>query len=180
MELCPLCAYDDNITTTDLGAGLTEYRCSGHNPPHTWTHLVSPFKPQKGDASDGSGLAAELGMYDDLPQLIGSDPGWIEYGIVERRFREAYPESFAAVTDRYPHHEQGHHGYTASMYIAMILGALRDRGVVVSMGKPGKATGYWSYNTGVHYWARPPGPPTEELITYESWATAAGRDPSRA
>lgn len=169
------------VTMVDLGAGLTEYRCSApvHATHYVWTRLRTRFAPLPADSSEGSGLAAELGMYETLPELIAGDEPWIEYGILERRFREEHPGAFAAVLDRYPHREHGHHGYTASMYIAMILGALRDRGSVMSMGKPGPATGYWSYNGSVHYWARPPGPPTDDMLTYAEWAQSTGRDPQR-
>jgi hypothetical protein len=42
----------------------------------------------------------------------------------------------------------------------------------------GPATGYWSYNVGISYWALPPGPGRDEVLTYVEFAEREGLDPS--
>lgn len=183
MEPCPLCGDDEDVVAVDLGGGLLEYPCqrTRHDGgAFVWTRVSAQLGAPDRDAREGTGLAAELGMYDDLPQCLIAGEPWVEYGIVERRYREAWPDAFAKVVERYGHSDRQHkRRYTASAYTAMILGALRDRGRVVSMGRPGPATGFWSYNSTVHYWALPPGPPTNTMLTYEQWTRAHGRDPAQ-
>jgi hypothetical protein len=79
----------------------TLHGVAGRRRPHpdggafAWTEMSAQLRPPDRDASEGSGLASELGMYDDLPGCLNPGEPWVEYGIVERRYRDAHPDAFA-------------------------------------------------------------------------------------
>lgn len=190
MEVCPLCGDDydvapDAVPSGDAGVGLRPFRCShrSHGPDgYVW--LAAPLGLSGKGSSGGAelGLAEELGLYEILPALLVADEPWVEYGIVERRLREAEPEVFAELVERYGHIEtHGSKTYTASAFIARTLGDLTrpPRGSRVARCGTGPATGFWSYNERVFYWALPPGPSSKTQLTFADWATGRGWDPSR-
>jgi hypothetical protein len=48
----------------------------------------------------------------------------------------------------------------------------------VVVGQERNATGYWAYNSSISYWALPPAPPVDHVLTYTDYATAIGLDPN--
>ena len=73
-------------------------------------------------------------------------------------------------------HTSGTAALSVSAFLAGTLGRLWSRGVVV--GQERNATGYWTYNSSISYWALPPAPPEDHVLTYIDYATDIGLDPS--
>jgi hypothetical protein len=117
------------------------------------------------------------GVTDELlePLLACVRPGepFVEYGVVEHRFRLDYPALFAAhVADR-GHVMLAPKVATASgVRFGVALGRLARTGELVS--KYGPATGAWSYNGQVTYWARPPAPGGADL-SWQAYCASLGR-----
>jgi hypothetical protein len=176
-QVCQLCALDDFVSAVPLGPEAFQYTCtySKKHPtgkPHTWEGTAEePFK----NSPESEGPAADLGMLEALPACIHEGEAWVEYGVVEHRYAKLNPDAFEELRQRYGHRVLGptispHH--TASAYIARVLGMLRDRGVLAFYYA--KATGEWSYNGSISYWAKPPpGPPHSQRLTYEAYRASA-------
>lgn len=175
-QVCQKCALDDAVSWVPLGPGIFEYTCTNSRRhrdgmPHVWqgsayeTLTASP---------EAEGPAAELGMLDDLPQCVSPGEGWVEYGIVEDRYAKLNPQAFEALRQQYGHRVLGpvvNPRHTASVYIARVLAMLRDREILAM--NYGKATGEWSYNGTISYWAKPPpGPPKSQKLTYAEYKTS--------
>jgi hypothetical protein len=104
--------------------------------------------------------------------VVPGEP-FVEYGVVEYRFRMNHPDLFAAhVRDR------GHVmlapgvATASSVRFAATLGRLARTGELASVYGP--ATGAWSYNSQVTYWARPPAP-AGRRITWAAFCCELGR-----
>jgi hypothetical protein len=148
-----------------------EYTCERDHDgagPHVWQLTLDDVIVT--DEAD-PGVTAEL--LEPLSTCIGPDDPWLEYGIVEYRFRERYPELFLAhVRDR-GHRILGTRTATASsVRIGSALGQLARAGELIS--RYGPATGAWAPQD-LTYWARPPAPAT--TLTWADWCTQHGRDP---
>jgi hypothetical protein len=182
-EVCPFCATDEEVTSSPLGPGLVEYTCSRarRHPaqgPYSWQGRVIGAPALWEEEAEGP--ATELGMLDDLLACVEPGEPWLEYGIIERRYRERSPDEFEQLVQRWGHREDGRQRpYTASAYIGGVLAMLRRRNKLVSLPGGGPATAYWSYNAPASYWARPPGPPRQRLLTFVAWAREHGHDPQR-
>jgi len=160
---CTKCSRAEDVSYKRLPAKMVQYLCvNAHEGggEHTWIWSLSSMTL----TSEG-----EEGVTDELlePLLACVLPGepFVKYGVVEHRFRLANPELFVAhIKDR------GHvmHGTTQATATAVrftaTLGRLARAGELVSVYGP--ATGAWSYNTRVTYWARPPAPSG----AYVSWS----------
>lgn len=166
-RVCGLCGHTDSVTRAKLGPGVWEYRCSAHPD---WQLVVdASAKP----IPEWSGVMGELGLYDDLPNCVDPGEPFVEYGVVEYRYRSRFPDSWAKVRERYPYRDvDEYREYTASAFVAAALGRLEREGVLVK--RSGRATGYWSYNGEVSYWAR--ATDTEPIgdLTWNDFAAAAG------
>jgi hypothetical protein len=68
-------------------------------------------------------------------------------------------------------------GSSVSAFIAGALGKLAREGILAFHGD--RATGFWSYNGGIGYWALPPPPPTNQLFTWAEFAAMNGLDPQQ-
>lgn len=171
-RVCPMCGYDDDITVMPGDDDDTwAYTCLSDR--HTW--IVKAPTGIEGR----NGIMAELGLYDDLLRCLVSGESWVEHGIVEHRYKEAFPDVyFNELLPRYGHvATHGSKRYTASAFIASALGRLRVEGALVQSRGP--ATGFWHYNGSVSYWALPPGPGPEDRTTWESFARERGLDPKQ-
>jgi hypothetical protein len=117
------------------------------------------------DASGEDGIIADFGLYEDLLQCLAPAEPWLEYGIIEYRYRLAFPGKFKELI-----RERGHRHFpvgnkTASKLIGQALGILAERGLLTKhIG--GAGTGFWSYNDPSHWYALPPGPPLLKLVTW--------------
>src|SRR5581483_10281595 len=132
--VCQLCALDDYLSFTSLPDSAWQVICSGSShPPWTW---IATAEAKTLDV--GSGIAAELGVEDKLLQCLRNEGKYEEYGIVEYRFGVAHPKEYSELVDLYGHTAlPGAHRYTASAFLARILGLLLEYGEVGSVWGPG-------------------------------------------
>lgn len=164
-QVCPFHA-DEDVVGTRLNEGSYVFICdrsTGHTAPgpHTWMQAVEPP-----DMPELTGLAEELRLDIELPAAIAQCSGrWVEYGVVEAAYAEANPEDFARLVERYSHTAIAATRYSASAFIAATLGRLSRTGHVLFHGGP--ATGRWSYNGEISWWALAPEPAWEART---SWA----------
>jgi hypothetical protein len=143
-------------------------RTSKHAQPYKWTS--SDLAPTEDDAEPG--VMESLGLFDDLPHCLDKEEAFVEYGIVEYRYRTLRPEPFAQLLNAYGHHAiQVGRPYTTSSFLASALRILADRGELELRWGP--ATGFWSYNGTVSYWAVSPAG-TDKMWSWSSFADAKG------
>lgn len=170
-QVCPICGTDDDVRSVDLPSGETVYTCSRdrkHSPdPYSWTYddagTVRGY-PQEG-------LAPDLNLFEGISKCFHDGDGWLEYGIIEERFRELNPESFETLRRIYGHTIlDGPRKYSMSTYIARhVLSKLETLGELAWF--QGKPTGVWrTHNTDISYWARTPSPPRDQVKTYAEYA----------
>lgn len=169
IQVCPFHA-DEGVRGTPLHdeAGTTAFECQrrGHPRPGPWTWSSVPEPPSSMAAS---GLAAELGLHTELPAAIASHGGrWVEYGLVERAYARTQPEDFRRIVRTYGHNHLAPSQYTASAYLARTLGDLSRHGTVLF--RVGRATGRWSYNEAISYWAVSPEPDWNNRLSWEDAA----------
>ncbi len=168
-EVCPFHADEDvRGVLTAYGDGSLAFTCKrrGHplDGPHSWMRV-----PAVEAGPGGSGLAAELGLATELPAAVKTFAGrWVEYGLVERAYAMRRPADFARLVDRFGHTALKDKRNTASAFLARYLGSLAARGDVLY--HDGSATGRWSYNSRISWWAVAPRPDWEDDRL--SWAAA--------
>lgn len=163
---CPFHADEDVLgaLTADGTYSFTCERASGHPTPdpYSWLHDPTPAA----DAELG-GLAEELGLAVELPAALGTlGAGWFEYGLVERAYAHGHPADFRRMVERWGHTAEAPKRYTASAYIAGVLGRLATNGEVFY--RPGPGTGRWSYNGSISYWTLDPESDWEHRTTWVS------------
>ncbi|MGY1703548.1 hypothetical protein ACI79C_03165 [Geodermatophilus sp. SYSU D00697] len=160
-EVCPFHADEDvRGVPTGYGDGSLVFACTqrGHplGGPHTWLRV-----PEVEAGSGGSGLAAELGLSTELPAALKTFAGrWVEYGLVERAYAGRRPTDFARLVNRFGHTALADKGNTASAFLAGYLATMAKRGDILYHDGP--ATGRWSYNSKISWWAVGPPPHWED------------------
>ncbi len=170
IRTCPLCFSPDDVSYERMPDGVIAYSCERNhdgNGDHHWT-LASNEAGRSGLTEDG--VTDEL--LDPFSACVLTGEPWMEYGIIELRFRDAFPDLFRDhVRDR------GHRmlnrtvGTASGTRFAMALGRLAKNGEVIR--KYGPATGAWAPQN-LTYWARSPTPPAE-TVTWSQWCTQHGR-----
>lgn len=172
---CPKCFTSDEVTQQRSIDGLWTFTCayrSKHDDgsPHVWD---AGNEPEGADGDVRQSLSPYLGP---LRACLRADEPYVEYGIVEWRFREVAPTLFAELVA-----EQGHRWLnpiettkSTSAYLAQALGLLAADGDLVRVY--GTSTGIWSYLGQVTYWAIAPGPPTTSRLSWKQFAADAGLD----
>lgn len=173
-QVCKLCGHDDDVVMFPAGdAGVWNFTCTattGHAEPYTWPVTV------EAKMAGRQGITAELGLYDDLPRCLHPREPWVEHGILEHRYKLLRPDVyFDKLLPRYGHVALKPKRYTTSVFIASALSQLTREGAVA--WQYAKATGFWSYNGEISYWALPPAPSKGERLTWEAFATTEGFDP---
>jgi hypothetical protein len=168
-QVCQLCEYDDEfvaaMVSPDGEAWLYACASPAHDEPHTWESKIAHYVPGR------EGACEDLGLYDDLEHCVLTGEPWVEYGVVEHRYKLHRPDVyFGEMLARWGHRANKPQRSTLSGVIAGALGQLSREGALV--GRFGKATAYWSYNGKISYWAKPPAPPAEPSITWQSFAEA--------
>lgn len=165
-QICPFHTDEDVAGIRVNDEGTYEYTCpltTGHPVPGRYTWMQAPEPP---DTENMFGLASELGLEVELPSAIAQHPGrWVEYGVVEHAYATANPNDFVALVERYGHTALASARYTASAFIAATLGHLSRTGAVLYHS--GTATGRWSYNGQISWWALEPEPNWDDRT---SWA----------
>ena len=174
-QVCPFHADEDigGVPTggSDGSLSFTCTRTGGHprGGPHNWLYV-----PQSDSLPGIEGYAADLGLATELPATIAQYRGqWIEYGVGERAYALQCPDDFAAIVGRYGHTAIRAKKYTASAFLAGVLGVLSKQGTVLY--HLGPATGRWKYNSTISWWAVPPEPDWDSARL--SWS-ASGHDMS--
>lgn len=168
---CPKCFRADDVTWQRLPDHMLAYTCSARHDgagPHDW---VGTEAAMLNDDAAPEGVTDEL--LEPLSACVEAGEPYVEYGVVEYRLRQRYPELFRAhVRDR-GHVLTGTQLATASsVRFGVGLWRLARTGELIS--RSGPATGAWSYNGQVTYWARPPAPSGDPL-TWSAFCEELGR-----
>lgn len=192
---CPRCfSFDDVMPPRRLPDGGVEYTCTGDHDgagTHKWSIAPAAVEVPAGRASSArkaGGRAAAAPrtsrnaddlaideLVEPLLACVKAGEPFVEYGVVEYRFRLARPELFVAHV-----RERGHlmlgtrRGLTSASTtrFAKALGRLEKSGELVTVKGPG--TGAWRHDQAIGYWARPPRP-TGPLLTWSMFCATQGR-----
>lgn len=169
-QVCPLCGHDDLVEL--VPSGETDqwlFACTNHQPSYNWAVAIqSPTQGQQG-------ITAEIGMYDDLLLCVKADEPCIEHGVVEYRYQHLRPKLYEDLVAEFGHRAHGPRNFSVSALMARALGQLRDEGLL--SWQYAKATGFWSYNGSISYWAKVPAPSADDRITWEQFAVSNGLNP---
>ena len=192
---CPRCfSFDDVRPPRRLPDGRLEYTCTGEHDDtgaYMWSTASSAVDSPAGPTSTGrkaaartagrprTSLVAEDAAVDELlePLLACVNVGepFVEYGIVEYRFRMSRPDLFVAHVRERGHPMLGARRGSASTSTARFARTLRrleTTGQLVMVKGPG--TGAWRHDQSIGYWARPPRP-TGPLLTWSMFCATQGR-----
>lgn len=129
-----------------------------------------------GIAISSDGVTAEL--VDPFERILRKLPhALIEYGVLEYRLRLDFPDLFASHVAARGHHviSTGQAATASSVRFTAALLRLQRAGTVAYEMRP--ATGAWSYNAKVSYWALIPPPPAGATLTWADYCAQLGRDP---
>lgn len=168
---CITCEHRDDFVAAMESPDGDEwiYTCTSpaHESPLSWPSKME--QPHSGR----EGICADLGLYEDLEACVLSGEPWVEYGVVEHRYRVLRPATYAKLVEDYHHAAHHDRRYTVSSLLVGVLGQLRKEGILAS--QVGKPTGFWAKHLGiVSFWSRSPAPPEDSTLT---WATyAAGEE----
>jgi hypothetical protein len=172
-QVCPLCALDDDelVTWMPDAPGLWRYTCTNHTPPYTWlTAGQGAF-----DDTGSSGIAEDLGVYDDLLAVFAEPGPYFEWGIVEHRYAQKRRDVYAELVSKYSHTALGPTQYSASAFPRLAAGKLAREGHLALRWIP--ATGYWSYNGTISAFALAPASDDAPVLSWSDYATTEGFDP---
>jgi hypothetical protein len=175
-QVCQLCALDDDIVTfiDEDDPEQVVLMCEGPNcAQHTW-------RPRKQISARGghiarSGIGEELGVYDDLVACVANSETWLEYGIVEHRYKEAHPATYARMVRRWGHRAKAPTKYSMSSFLGGCLGHLAREGVISTRRAPTSA--YWSYLSAATHAAGVPRPPEDRQLSWATYAETSNLDP---
>lgn len=176
-QVCPLCGRDDTVVQLGIKDGKWLFRCSNAKKHFTSVDWASAdLTPDEDDREPG--VMEEFGLFQDLPHCLDAGEAFVEYGVVEYRYRQLRPDTFKDIVSKYGHRavELGR-PYTTSSFLASALRILANRNEVEL--RWGAATGFWTYDGTVGYWALAPAS-SDELLTWESFAKNEGLDPATA
>jgi hypothetical protein len=177
LQPCPRCVAQEFVQIENLGPSIWRYTCTRsckrHADPYSWIG-TTPDGPPDVELTDNK--ADDLDVPNDLLKCFAHSEPFLEYGVVEYRYATmGNPAVYKRLVDDYGHTALGPKQYTASAFIAGTLGRMEKDGILAYMYD--KATGYWSYNGGISYWALRPASSDASPITYEAFAR--GRDSTR-
>jgi hypothetical protein len=164
-QVCPMHADEDVVGHAFDVQGTYVFTChrrTGHVVPGPYTWMQAPEPP---DEPGLSGLAEDLRLDLELPAAISTYPGqWIEFGVLEAAYAAANQADFAFLVNRYGHTAIKATRYSASAFLASTLGHLSRSGHVLFHAGP--ATGRWSYNGQISWWALAPEPDWERRTSW--------------
>ncbi|MFR9807323.1 hypothetical protein ACL02T_34260 [Pseudonocardia sp. RS010] len=176
IQVCPFCADADDVHRVPLGPGAWRYTCenSTRHPAGSSYEWDATTEAEVRDGEIG-GLAAEIGLAEDLKMCVVPGEPWVEYGVVEHRYSELNPAAYGTLVQKFGHTRIAPKSYTASVYISLTLGRIFKAGDIC--WQRGKGIGYWRYNSDISCWAASPAPPADAVLTYYDFALSAGLDP---
>ncbi len=90
-----------------------------------------------------SGIAAELGVYDDVFLCLSPGEPWLEHGIVEHRYKELCPTAYRQMIDRWGHVIQGPRRYSVTAFLTRTWARLAADGLLAA--QLGPATGVYQH-----------------------------------
>jgi hypothetical protein len=167
---------DDYVRSAQLPTGETLYTCHFErkhpDEPYTWTY----DEAGKARGYPQEGLAAELNLFEDISKCFHEGDGWLEYGIIEDRFKALSPEKFESLRGIYGHTIlDGPRKYSMSTYIARhVLSKLESFGELAWF--EGKPTSIWRvHNSSISFWARMPAPSRDQIQTYGDYFGSSGQ-----
>lgn len=192
---CPRCfSFDDVRPPRRQPDGRMEYVCDGEHDsagPYTWSTAPPVAEtpagrtttgrkpgartPGAGRSSRNSDDAALDELLEPLLACVRAGEPFVEYGVVEYRFRTARPDLFVAQVRERGHVMLGARSGAASTSTARFVKALRrlqESGQLIMIKGPG--TGAWRYDQSISYWARPPRP-AGPLLTWSMFCATQGR-----
>ena len=170
---CSWCGTDEHVEDQDTANDVAF--CVG--PGHPEPRMFEPKKEwalaqakTKSVVSRPEGIAAELGLYEDLLALLQVGE-WADTVVVEYRYALEYPDTYAWMLDRWGHIQQGTRRYSTSAFIGSTLGQLSREARVAYKSGPG--SGFTSRNSSIGFWALTPVP--DEAIDM-GWKRFAGEN----
>lgn len=191
--VCSFCAEADDVERTMLAPGIWRYVCSRikkhpGGEPYVWEATDREVVR----VEEVGRVATELALPEDLLACLRAGEPWVEYGVVEHRYRLLRPNNFHTLVERFGASrldlpdvdrpvpvrlirlQTG--GYTASVYVAHALSRLSRTGqVCLQFQTP---TGPWQSASSISYWALPPAPPLDRLPTHQTFADQHALDPA--
>lgn len=174
MQVCPLCGMDDYVETSKKPDGQTLFMCAREGKHDDQPYLWTVDEKGKDRQYPNEGLAAELDLFADLRACFETEDGWLEYGVLEERFRNRFPDHFQDLRAIYGSVLlDGPRRYSVASYISRhVLSKLVEWGELDWF--EGEATGVWAYNGIISYWAVVPSPPREQRLSYEEFVRSSG------
>lgn len=170
---CPRCLRADDVSYQRLQGRTAVYTCADDHSgdgAHTWVRAGD-----EGDLYQDARAGATDELLEPLAACVLPHESFAEYGVIEYRFRQRHPDLFAHHVRELGHVLLGPKPYTAtSVRFGVALSRLARSGDLVS--RYGPATGAWSDNGQITYWAAPPASPGEPL-TWETFCAETGRSP---
>ena len=121
---------------------------------------------------DRTTRAVREGLFD----CVEDSDIWLEYGIIEYRFKSRYLDLYGILLHVYGHRKLGEMRYSLSSYLGKQLGVLASGGAI-STRRHSTTTGYWSYLPEVTHAAGIPAPPEDRFLSWHDFATREGLDP---
>jgi hypothetical protein len=82
------------------------------------------------------GIAAELGVYDDVFLCLSPGEAWLEHGIVEHRYKELRPTAYREMINRWGHVIQGPRRYSVTAFLTRRWSQLAIDGVLAAQLVP--------------------------------------------
>ena len=192
---CPRCfSFDDVRPPRRLPGGGFAYTCTGDHEgagTHTWStappaeasaartaaaRKAAPRTPGAPRTRPTTEDAAIDELLEPLLACVNAGEPFVEYGVVEYRFRLARPDLFVAHVRERGHLMLGGRrlASASTARFAKALGRLQSSGELVMVKGPG--TGAWRHDQAIGYWARPPRP-TGPLLTWSMFCATKGRSP---
>jgi hypothetical protein len=174
--LCTWCGTDEYVEEYDIANDIAYCSGPGHLEPRMFQPKIERALAKANELADlDEGIASELGLYEDLANLLEYGKR-LETAVVEYRYGIAHPENYSWMLDRWGHVTQGPRKYSTTAFIGSTLGQLTRMTNVAH--KSGPSTAFFSYNSWVGYWTLEPVPSTIVDIGWTQFALDAGIDPN--
>lgn len=173
MILCSICASDEYVTYDPATRVVV---CDGpaHPTERVW-ELVEPTKHPTAVVAANEPLRVQKRLFEDLPAclLVGE---WADTGVVEHRYGQRHPETYAWMIERWGHVAMGERPYSSTSFIGSALGDL-SRTPAVAFKAGGVGTGMYRHNRTIGLWTRPPVLDNAVDMTWERFAYQQGFHP---